>query len=112
MIINHLEVGRATWPGNMIVKTFLQTQVLRLEKVGDRDVTEEELKAIVNALPLLRVGKVIQIICFTVWLVVRERGFLKVPFSTLFSTDLTTAPEFLFGGHNMGKAASGEISSI
>ena len=45
--------------------------MLRLEKVGDRDVTEEELKAIVNALPLLRVGKVIQIICFTVWLVVR-----------------------------------------
>ena len=32
--------------------------MLRLEKVGDRDVTEEELKAIVNALPLLRVGKV------------------------------------------------------
>merc|ERR1719458_323754 len=30
-------------------------QVLRLEKVGDRDVTEEELKSIVNALPMLRI---------------------------------------------------------
>ena len=53
----------------MIVKTFLQTQVLRLEKVGDRDVTEEELKAIVNALPLLRVRK-IKNTFFTVRLVV------------------------------------------
>ena len=26
------------------------------------------------------------------------------------SADLTTAPEFLFGRHNMGKTASGEIS--
>ena len=30
--------------------------MLRLESVGDRDVTEDELVAIVNALPLLRVS--------------------------------------------------------
>ena len=33
----------------------------------------------------------------------------QCPFHHL-SADLTTAPEFLFGGHNMGKTASGEIS--
>ena len=33
-----------------------QTQVLRLERVGDRDVTEDELIMIVKALPLLRVN--------------------------------------------------------
>ena len=41
-------------PYNNIENAF-ETQVLRLERVGDRDVTEEELKIIVKALPQLRV---------------------------------------------------------
>ena len=53
--------------------------MLRLEKVGDRDVTEEELKAIVNALPLLRVRKVIKNNFFTARLVLREKGFTPLP---------------------------------
>ena len=37
--------------------------MLRLERVGGREVTEEELITIVKALPLLRVNTVCDLIC-------------------------------------------------